>query len=139
MATANVDALRRGYEALNGGDLSLVHALLHPDIEWQEDGSGPEAGVHRGRDTFESFLRSWLESFDHFRIEPEQVIEDDDRLIALVHQSGTGRASGVEVEARIAHVWTVADGRAGRWQSYPSREEALASVPRADSERGSEA
>ena len=48
VATANVDALRRGYEALNTGDLSVVHTLLHPDIEWQEDGSAPEAGVHRG-------------------------------------------------------------------------------------------
>jgi len=129
VATANVDALRRGYEALNSGDLSEVHALLHPDIEWEEEGSAPEAGVHRGRDTFETFLRSWLESFDDFRIEPEQIVEDDDRLIALVRQSGTGRASGVEVEVRIAHVWTVQDGRAVRWQSYPSREEALASVP----------
>jgi uncharacterized protein len=128
VATANVDALRRGYEALNRGDLSGVHALLHPDIEWEEEGSSPEAGVHRGRDTFETFLRSWLDSFDDFRIEPEQIVEDDDRLIALVHQSGTGRTSGVEVEARIAHVWTVADGRAVRWQSYPSREAALASV-----------
>ncbi len=128
MATADVDALRRGYEALNSGDLSEVHALLHPDIEWQEDVSAPEAGVHHGRDTFETFLRSWLESFDDFRIEPEEIVEDDDRLIALVHQSGTGRASGVEVEVRIAHVWTVLDGRAVRWQSYPSREAALASV-----------
>jgi uncharacterized protein len=128
VATANVDALRRGYEALNSGDLSEVHALLHPDIEWQEDGAAPEAGVHQGRDTFETFLRSWLESFNDFRIEPEQIVEDDDRLIALVHQSGTGRASGIEVEVRIAHVWTIKDGRAVRWQSYPSREEALASV-----------
>jgi len=123
---ANVDALRQGYEALNSGDLSEVHALLHPDIEWQEGRGAPEAGVHCGRDTFETFLRNWLESFDDFRIEPEQIIEDGDRLIALVRQSGTGRASGIEVEARIAHVWTVNDGRAVRWQSYASREEALA-------------
>jgi ketosteroid isomerase-like protein len=26
---------------------------------------------------------------------------------------------------RIAHVWTVEDGRAVRWRSYPSRERAL--------------
>ena len=33
MPSANVAALRRGYEALNSGDLSAVHALLHPEIE----------------------------------------------------------------------------------------------------------
>ena len=127
MPTANVETLRRGYEALNVGDLSGVRALLHPDLEWQEDPASPEAGAHHGRDGFERFLRSWLESFDDFRIEPEEIIEDGDRLIALVYQSGKGRTSGVEVEVRIAHVWTVQDGRAVRWRSYPSRERALES------------
>jgi uncharacterized protein len=127
VTTANVETMRRGYEALNGGDLSEVLALLHPDLEWQEDSASPEAGVHRGRDTFERFLRSWLESFDDFRIEPEEIIEEDDRLIALVRQSGKGRASGIGLEVRIAHVWTVKDGRAVRWRSFPSRERALQS------------
>jgi uncharacterized protein len=130
MPPADVDALRRGYEALNSGDLSEVHALLHPEIEWHEGGNAPEAGIHHGRDTFERFLRTWLESFDTFRIEPEEIVEDDDRLIAMVRQSGTGRASGIEVEARIAHVWTVKDGLAVRWQSYSNREEALAGSAR---------
>jgi len=125
--TANVEALRRGYEALNRGELSEVRALLHPDLVWQEDLASPEAGAHPGSASFQRFLRSWLESFDDFRIEPEEIIEDGDRLIALVHQSGKGRTSGVGVEVRIAHVWTVEDGRAVRWRSYPSRERALES------------
>jgi len=104
-----------------------VRALLHPDLVWQEDPASPEAGAHHGSASFERFLRSWLESFDDFRIEPEEIIEDGDRLIALVHQSGKGRTSGIGVEVRIAHVWTVEDGRAVRWRSYPSRERALES------------
>ena len=128
MPSANVEALQRGYEALNRGDLSEVHALLHPDIEWQEGQGAPEGGIHQGRDAFEGFLRNWLESFDGFRIEPERIIEEDDRLIALVRQSGTGRASGVEVEVRIAHVWTVKEGQAVRWQSYQRSDDALPPV-----------
>lgn len=126
MSDANVEALRRGYEALNRGDLSEVRALLHPKIEWEEGPGAPEGGIHQGREAFENFLRTWLESFQDFRIEPEQIIEDENRLIAVVHQSGTGRASGIQVEARIAHVWTVREGRAVRWQSFGSREDALA-------------
>jgi ketosteroid isomerase-like protein len=79
--TANVEALRRGYEALNRGELSEVRALLHPDLVWQEDPASPEAGAHQGSASFERFLRSWLESFDDFRIEPEEIIEDGDRLL----------------------------------------------------------
>ncbi|MET0730526.1 MAG: nuclear transport factor 2 family protein [Solirubrobacterales bacterium] len=125
MPSDNVETLRRGYEALNTGDLSGVRSLLHPEIEWQEGDGAPEAGIHQGREGFESFLSKWLESFDDFRIEPQEIIEQGDRLIVVVQQSGTGRASGIEVEAQIAHVWTVADGMAVRWQSYSSREEAL--------------
>lgn len=73
--------------------------------------------THTGRDSFERFLRGWIESFDGFQVEPEQVIERDDRLIAVVHQSGRGRASGVQVDARLAHVWTVKEGRAIRWEA----------------------
>jgi uncharacterized protein len=123
VAQANVETLRRGYEALNSGDLSHVHALLDPDIVWQEDQPSPEAGIHQGRETFERFLRSWLESFDDFRVEPEEIREDGDQLVVVVRQTGRGRTSGVEIAARLVHVWTVKDGRAVRWQSRPSREQ----------------
>ena len=112
MASANIETLKRGYEALNRGDLSIVLELLDPDIEWHEPAPSPDAGAHRGRDSFERFLRGWLESFDGFRVEPEQVVERGDDLVAVVCQTGTGRSSRLQVEARLAHVWTVANGRA---------------------------
>ena len=126
MAEANVEALRRGYEALNRGDVSVVLELLHPDIEWHEPEPSPDAGAHRGRDSFERFFRGWLDSFDEFRVEPEQVVERNGKLIAVVRQSGRGRASGVQIAARLAHVWTVRDGRAVRWEAVGDPEDALA-------------
>jgi ketosteroid isomerase-like protein len=122
---ADVESLRRGYEALNRGDLSVVLELLDPDIEWHEPAPSPEAGSYRGRDSFERFLRGWRDSFDDFRVEPEQVAERGNRLIAIVKQTGRGRASGVSVEVRLAHVWTVHQGRAVRWEAVADPEEAL--------------
>jgi ketosteroid isomerase-like protein len=109
VAEANVEALQRGYEALNRGDLSVVLELLDPDF------------------------RSWIESFEGFTVEPEHVVERDDKLIAVVHQSGRGRASGVQVDARLAHVWTVAKGRATRWEAVADPEDALRGVARRSS------
>lgn len=125
MTDANVDALRRGYEALNRGDLSVVLELLDPEIEWHEPEPSPDAGDHTGRDSFERFLRGWIDSFESFRVVPEQVVSRGDRLIAIVHQSGRGRASGIEVDARLAHVWTIRDGRAVRWEAIGDPEAAL--------------
>src|SRR5688572_18272131 len=126
MTEASVEALQRGYEALNRGDLSVVLELLDPEIEWHEPGDSPEAGTHHGRDSFERFFRSWLDSFDEFRVEPEHVVERGDDLIAVVRQSGRGRASGVEIVIRLAHIWTVEAGRAVRWESVANPDEALA-------------
>jgi len=125
MSEANIESLRRGYAALNRGDLSVVLDLLDPDIEWHEPAPSPDAGTHQGRESFERFLRGWLESFDEFRVEPQRIVEQDDRLIAVVRQTGKGRASGLQIEATLAHVWTVVDGRAIRWEAVGEPEEAL--------------
>ena len=125
MGEANIDTLKRGYSALNEGDLSVVLQLLDPDIEWHEPAPSSDAGTHQGRASFERFLRGWLESFDEFRVEPERIVEQDDRLIAVVRQTGKGRASGLEIDATLAHVWTVPDGRAIRWEAVGEPEVAL--------------
>ena len=125
MGEANVEALRSGYAALNRGDLSVVLDLLDPEIAWHEPATSLEGGAHRGRDSFERFLRGWLESFDGFRVEPERVVERGDDLVVVVHQTGMGRSSGLPVETRLAHVWTVADGKAVRWEAVADPEEAV--------------
>jgi uncharacterized protein len=125
MSEADVETLERGYAALNRGDLSVVLDLLDPDIEWHEPSPSPEGGTHRGRDAFERFLRGSLESFDGFRVEPERVVERGNELFSIARQTGTERSSGLEVETRLAHVWTVTDGKAVRWEAIADPEAAL--------------
>ena len=124
----NADFLRHGYEAWNRGDLSSIRDLLDPDIEWEEGEAAPEGGIHRGRDSFERFFESWLESFDEFHVEPVEIMERGDHIVVVARQSGRGRASAVPITTEVVHVWTVSDGRAVRWQSFTSRAAALAAV-----------
>lgn len=119
-----LDRLRLGYEALNRGDLSEVVALVAPDIVWESETS--DAG--RGRESFRRFLQSWLDSFDGFRAEPQEVLERGQHLVAVVDLRGRGRGSGVEVAVRTTHVWTISAGHAVRWRAYLNREAALAAI-----------
>jgi ketosteroid isomerase-like protein len=124
---ANVATLRAGYEALNRGEISDVLALIDDDITFDPGPLTPDSDAGAtGRKGFEALVRSWLEAFDDFRIEPLDVIEDGARLIASVRQSGRGRGSGVDIAVEIAHVWTVHDGLAIRLESYPNLEAARA-------------
>jgi ketosteroid isomerase-like protein len=118
---ANVATLRAGYEALNRRDLSEVMALIDDDITFDPGPLSPDSDASaRGRDGFRALVQSWLDAFDDFRIEPLEVSEDGDKLVAAVRQSGRGRGSGVEIAVEIAHVWTVRDGRAVRLESFPN-------------------
>jgi ketosteroid isomerase-like protein len=92
---ANVDTLRRGYEALNRGDLTEVMALIDEELVWDGGDLSPDGqSPTPGRASFEAFVRSWIAAFDDFRVEPREVIEQEPFLLALVRQSGRGRASG---------------------------------------------
>ena len=46
-------------------------------------------------------------------------------VVALLRQSGRGRASGVEVEQEVASVFTVKDGKITRIVTYGDQREAL--------------
>ncbi|MFN8160237.1 MAG: nuclear transport factor 2 family protein [Solirubrobacterales bacterium] len=129
MSDADVERLLEGYRSLNRGDLGAVLELLDPEIEWYEPDPSPEAGLHHGRDGFARFLAGWLDSFEDFRVEPERIAEQGDRIVVTVRQSGRGRASGLEVTARLAHVWTISGGRAVGWRSFGDPAQAEAGPP----------
>ena len=128
MTEANITSLRAGYDALNRGDLSAVMTLIDDDIRFDPGAASPDRGATQGRAAFEALVRSWTDTFDDFRIEPLDVIEDGPCLIASIRQSGRGSGSGLDIAVEIVHVWTVEDGRAVRLESYPNLETARAAV-----------
>lgn len=128
MAREEVDTIRRSYEALNQGDVEGALSPLHEEVEWRESPALPEADTFRGRRTVRRFLQDYLESWQEFHQEVEDVIEAHDKFVVLVHLVATGRESGVRVDASYAHVWTMAEGKATRVDAYYDRELALESV-----------
>jgi uncharacterized protein len=122
----DIARLLSGYEAWNLGEPDAALELVDPEIEWEPGPAALEAGEHRGADGFQGFVQSWLESFDEFHIEPELLIQKDDNVVVVARQHGRGRGSGIELEARVVHVWTIRDGKAVGWWGPRSVDEALA-------------
>lgn len=76
-----------------------------------------------------ALMREWLSTWERpLRVEVEELIQSGDRILALVHWSGRGKGSGVEMEAGGAHIWTFRDGRAVRFDVYRDRDEARAAL-----------
>jgi ketosteroid isomerase-like protein len=128
VAGADVEVVRNAYEALNRGETGKALAALDGDAEWVEHSSLPEAGAYRGREAIEAFLHGFLESWEEFRQDPEQIVDAGERVGVVLHSFARGKGSGVEVEMRYAHVWTMRDGRGVRVDTYEDAAEALESL-----------
>ncbi|MEX2253513.1 MAG: nuclear transport factor 2 family protein [Thermoleophilaceae bacterium] len=105
---ANAAAVRRFFEAANRGDLS--EGLLDNDVEVVEE-SGPDVGTYRGIERAREYFVEFTGHFDEYSFEIEELREDGDHVLALLHERGRGKASGVEVDQRGGWICRFRDGR----------------------------
>jgi uncharacterized protein len=125
MPAENLDIVRRGYDAWNRGDLAAVLELVDPSFEWHEAAEVP-GGVHvYTRGQFKAYLVSLGRLWESFRLEPQELREAGDLVLADVLERARGRASGIEVTQRFVHVWTMRDRRACRMRAYLDKREAM--------------
>jgi ketosteroid isomerase-like protein len=131
MSRENVELVRSIFSAWERGDFSSVE-WAHPEIEWViPDGLSPArwsglAGLVEGE---RDFLRGW----QNYHLEVDEYRElDDDRVLVLVHSSGRGRASGLElaeIGERGGAAWVqVRDGKVTKLVTYYDRERAFADL-----------
>src|SRR5688500_4466132 len=133
MSRGNVEVVRAVYDAVDRRDTAAVLALYDPDVE--VDGSRlPESrltgGSHplRGHEGLRQVSREWGEAWGDAEDRCEELIDAGEHVVSVVTRRGRGLASGAEVEARRAGVWTVRGGKVIRTVWFPSVEEALDAV-----------
>ena len=103
--SARTSFIERVYDAWNRGDIDAAVESLDPEIECVLPETGMNTGTYRGREEVREFLASYLEVFEFFRFEAEQMDEDGDRVAVQMRVRARGRGSGVEVELRPRHLW----------------------------------
>ena len=133
MSRENVAIVRRGYELFAANDLEGASALFSADAEVADEGGLGVADTAPGtRYGPEGFLRASeeaLEAFEDYRIEAEDFIDAGEAVVVPVRISGRGRASGANLEMRLAHLWVFRDdGKVIRGEVYRTTEEALGAV-----------
>jgi ketosteroid isomerase-like protein len=120
-----VRVVRRSVAAYNRSDLEVLSELNHADVELDWSASrGLEAGVYRGREEVVRFHRSFLDTFQEVRIEPDSFIEAGDSVVVPNSAHVRGR-DGIEAVARSALVFEVRRGRIARLCLYQETREAL--------------
>ena len=125
MSQENVEIAGRAYEAINRRGVEGAIEFLHPEIEIHDFPEIPDTRLYRGHDGFRALFRNIDALFEDLRWEPVEYIDAGDNLIVMTRTFGRGRGSGVEVEATVAHLWTIRDGKASRLRMLGDRDTAV--------------
>jgi ketosteroid isomerase-like protein len=132
MSEENVEIMRRLFEefqaGMGRGDPGALFDSETVADDYEFILAVPLEGrsVWRGREGFVEFMRAWTEDFEDWSVRVERWIDaGDDRVVALTHQSGTGKGSGVPVELNLGVVSELKDGRVVRMRNYLTHAEAL--------------
>jgi uncharacterized protein len=130
MPDPNVALVQAIYERFRAGDLEGALALQDPEVEVRDRPEAPDPQVYRGHEGVLRALGVSQAAFDELDLVPEEFLEAGDRVVVVLRFQGTGRESGVPVDERLAHLWTVREGRAVRMTVHSGREEALSAAGR---------
>jgi hypothetical protein len=123
MSQENVEIVRRSFERISVGrpawelyaeDFQLVNL---PDAPWQ-----PSPGL-KGLQEWLDFSNDVAEEWGADLVEIEAL--DSERVLMIATWWGKFRATGIRDEISIAQVYTLADRKMTRVESYHTREEAL--------------
>jgi ketosteroid isomerase-like protein len=139
VASGNVELVRSIFAAWERGDYSSAE-WAHSEVEFVT-ADGPDPGRWMGAAGMAEAARDFLSSWEDYCIEADEYREvDPERVLVLVHWSGRGRTSGLDlgqIRPRGAWLFHVDDGKVTRFVRYFERDRAftdLGFAPEAGSE-----
>jgi uncharacterized protein len=128
MSGANVELVRAIYERFRAGDVEGALALQDPEVEVYDRPEAPDPQVYRGHQGVLRSLGVSRAAFEGLDLVPEEFLDAGDQVVVVFRFQGTGRESGIPVDERLAHLWTIRDGRAVRMTVHSGRDEALSAA-----------
>ncbi len=121
-ATDNISLMRSAYEAFGRGDMSAVLGLMDEQIEWNEAEGNPWHPGHPligPQQVVDGVFARIAESFEDFVIRTDRFLGDADTVVVQGRYRATrARATGRPLDAQMAHVWDLRDGKVVRFQQY---------------------
>jgi ketosteroid isomerase-like protein len=117
MSQVNVEAFRRGADAISRGDVVDIPQLVHPDAVFEPLRSATE-GPYVGHEGMRRFIADTEEMFEVFQISYTDIRDLGDRLVAIGSIRMRARESGVETDVPSAAIVEYVDGLLFRYKDY---------------------
>jgi uncharacterized protein len=124
MSEENVELVKQMVDAWNRGDYDTARHCFDPDVEVEVAQGDVIDGMYVGHAGLARLMRFWG-AFSSFHSDIEKCIPAGDAVVALLHHHGTGKSSGIDVETRNWHVFTVRNGKIVRSRHFSTEAQAL--------------
>jgi uncharacterized protein len=118
MSQSNTAVIQNVYAAFNRGDIQTVLANVESNAEWVNYGpsSVPYFGNFTGRIT--DFFQAIGQSTSKGNVAVDRYIEAGDIVITEARWTATVKDTGAQIDAPIAHVFTLRGGKISSWRGY---------------------
>jgi ketosteroid isomerase-like protein len=123
--SANVELVRRTFDAMHRGEHQNAARAFHDDAVWQNTREFPGPRCCRGPQAIVDFWTTLVEDFDGTQ-EVERIIHDGNTVVIGMHTVGRARTSGIPSDVRWAAIVKLRDDRIGRVDVHGSLSKALA-------------
>jgi len=123
----DIEKVQEVYAEFEKRNLEAVIALMAPDVTIEQSPELPWGGVydgHSGAREFFAELSKHIES----RVEIERFIDAGDHVVAVGHTRGKARATKLEFDVPVVHIWTVREGQIAAFQPYIDNATMLAAL-----------
>ena len=111
MSRENVELVRHAYEAYARGDLPAAASAYSEDTVWDVSRFRPDVETHSGKDELAKNIGSWRETWSEHSFSLEQAVDAGGCVVAVIKESGRGKASGVPVTIRYGQLIRVRNGK----------------------------
>ena len=118
-----MELVRAGFAAHNRGDLDALTEVYDADVVFET----LLLGTRHGNEAIRLIYEENQKTLSGYEIEPVELIDAGDQVVAVAQVKGVGPASQIAMEDRdqFAFLFTIKNGRVVREQAFRNRDEAL--------------
>jgi ketosteroid isomerase-like protein len=126
MSAEDIEAIKRGIEAYNAGDLDGLIATADPEVRFTPMRKLLEGGEYIGHEGLRQFVADMDEEWAERGLDVEELRDLGDRVLVLGDWHAIGRDTGTQIRYPVAWLCEMKGGRLLRMRAYSDRRQALA-------------